>query len=267
MPTRDLDETIGRFRRRHKGEAGRPPGALADSNCSFTLEQSKRSRHLGTVEAAAALHRCVVVPEMGLEFLDCATEARKIALGHGRQGLHEDQPAQVSRGRFVERWKPRERCALGRAVHPPTMMIKNNQHTPAVRERHAADDRRDGGRGPASAIDHETSAIEQADAYAGAGTAAETDRIAANVERQAMQAPQSNRHRQGDMGARAEARMRRYDLLDGDGVDVAKAEKALHGNKMASRSVALGTADLRASRRADRDPGPRAADREPDAAE
>jgi 4a-hydroxytetrahydrobiopterin dehydratase len=202
-----------------------------------------------------------------LELLDCRTETRKIALSRRRQDLHEDEPAEVSGRRFVKGRKFGERSALVRAMHSLSAWIKNNQHTPTLRKRHAADNRRGGGRRSPSAIDNKTAPMEQADADAGACTAAESDRIASNVERHSMQATQSGRHRKCDLCAGTETRMGRYDLLDCDRMGATKTEKALHDNDMMSHPISLGTRDLCARRCSDRDLGPWTADGEADAAE
>jgi hypothetical protein len=60
----DLDKAICRFSRRRKGEAGRAPGALANSDRSVTLEQAKRDRNIRTIEAASALNRGIMIAEM-----------------------------------------------------------------------------------------------------------------------------------------------------------------------------------------------------------
>jgi hypothetical protein len=64
VPASELDEAICRFRRRRKGEAGRTPRALADSDRSLTLEQAKRDRNIRTIEAPSALNRRVMIAEM-----------------------------------------------------------------------------------------------------------------------------------------------------------------------------------------------------------
>ena len=181
-----LDEAICRFSRRRKGEAGRAPRALADSDPSFTLKQAKRDRNIRTIEAASALNRGVMIAEMCLELFDCRTETRKIALSHRGQDLHEHEPAEVSGSRFAKRRKFGERSALVRAMHSLPARIKDNQHTPAIRKRHVADNRRGGGHRSPSPIDNKTAPIEQADADAGACAAAESKRIASNVEWYAM---------------------------------------------------------------------------------
>ena len=159
---------------------------MADSDPSFALKQAKRDRNIRTIETASALNRGVMIPEMCLELFDCRTETRKIALSHRGQDLHEHEPAEVSGSRFAKRRKFGERSALVRAMHSLPARIKNNQHTPAIRKRHVADNRRGGGRRSPSPIDNKAAPIEQANTDAGTGTATESKRIASNVERHAM---------------------------------------------------------------------------------
>lgn len=173
----------------------------------------------------------------------------------------------MSGSRFVKGREFGERSALVRAMHSLPAWIKNNQYTPTLRKRHAADNRRGGGRRSPSSIDNKTAPMEQTDADAGACTAAESDRIASNVEWHSMQATQSGRHRKCDLRAGTEARMGRYNLLDCDRMGTAKAEKALHDNDMMSHPISLGTRDLCARRCSDRNLGPWTADGEADAAE
>jgi hypothetical protein len=173
----------------------------------------------------------------------------------------------MGRGRFVKRRKFGESGVLVRAMHALPARIKNNQHTPAIRKRHVADNRRSGARRSASAIDNQTTAIKQAYADAGACTATESDRIASNVERHSMQPTQSGRHRKCYLCTGTEARMGGHNLLDCDGMGARNAEKALHGDDMMSHPIAFGTRNLRARRRSDRDLGPWAIDGQADAAE
>jgi hypothetical protein len=265
VPASDFGEVICRFSRRREGEAGRAPGALADSDRSLTLEQTECDRNIRTIEPASALNRGVMIAEMCLELLDCRAETRKIALSYRRQGPHEDEAAEVGGGRFVKWRKFGERSILVGAMHALPARIKNNQHTPAIRKRHVADNRRSGGRRSPSAIDYQTAPIKQANADAGARTAAESDRITTNVERHSVQPTQSGRHRKCDLCAGTEARVRRYNLLDCDGMGARNSERALHGDDMMSHPIAFGTRDLRARRRSDRDLGPWATDGEADA--
>jgi hypothetical protein len=263
----DLGEAICRFRRRRKGEAGRAPRALADSNRPFTLEQAERGRNIGAIEATSALNRGVMIAEMRLELLDRRTEARKIALTHGRQHLHKHEPTEVGGSRLLKGRKLGERSALVRSMHSLSAWIKNNQHAPALRKRHVADNRRSGGRRSPSSIDNKAAPVEQADTDAGTCTAAESNRVASNVKGDSMQATQSSRDRKCDLRAGTEARMGRYNLLDCDGMGAAKTEKALHGDDMTSYPISLRTRDLRARRCPDRDLGSWTADGEADAAE
>jgi len=119
----------------------------------------------------------------------------------------------------------------------------------------------------ASAIDDETSVIEQSDADPRACAALEPDGIASHVERQSVEPPHARCDRECNLGARAETGMSGDDLVDSHVTGVLDVESALHRLQIASDPLVFGTGHSQLRSRVESDAGLESVDREADAPE
>jgi len=79
-------------------------------------------------------------------------------------------------------------------VHALPAGVEHDQHAPALGEGEVRDDWRRAAPVLAASVDNKSAVLEQADTGARARPASEQDRIAAQIERQSVQAP----HRSAD---------------------------------------------------------------------
>src|SRR5262245_55267143 len=194
VAARACQQPVRLLRRRHEGEAGRAPGALADAERALALEQIEGGCHVGTGEPASALYGRKIVSEPRLQLLDCGAESGDVAVRQCGQRLHQHEPAQM-RGLGVRaRRKLAEEFALVRPVYALPVRVEYNEDAPLFGERDAADDRRRRLPRSAPAIDDEAALLEQADADARARAASKPDGVVAHVEGQSMETAQARRH-------------------------------------------------------------------------
>src|SRR5215471_13945616 len=151
----------------------------------------ERGQHSGNVRAGerrSALGGGKIAAKGVLNFLEGSAETHDVFLGHRGEHLHDDEPAEPGGIVFREWRQLPERIYLLGAVDSATRRIEQQNDSPAIRKRKAADDWRRCLCLRAPAVDHQSAMMKQPDADARTRTAAEVERIARNIERQAVQA-------------------------------------------------------------------------------
>src|SRR5262245_13531990 len=267
VAARACQQPVRRPRRRHEGDAGRTPGALADAERALAFEEIEGGCHVRAGEPAAALYRREIVTEPRLQLLDRRTESGDVAVRKRRQRLDQHEPAQMRGLRVRARRKLAEQFALLRPVHALPLRVEHNEDAPLLGERQAADDRGRRPRRSAPAVDDEAALLEQADADARTRAASEPDGVVADVEGQSMETAQARRHGQRKLRARSETDMGRNHFIDRRVILAAQIETAAHRYDVGPDPLLLGAGHAHLRRRADRYAGAPAADSQADAAE
>src|SRR5262249_13235167 len=211
--------------------------------------------------------RSKIVAHAPLYVFDRRAECGDIAFRQRGQSLHQDKAAEVARVAVRERRKHAEDLALRRPMHAVAMGIQHQKNPPRVRERHPADDRCGRPRGSAPAVDHETAALEYTDADPRTRAASQPNRIARDVEGQAMQAAQRSRYRERKLRPGAEPGMGRDDFVDPHIVGASKTERAPHRLDVTPDPFPFGAGHPHLRRRANGYARLRAVDGQADAAE
>ena len=183
-------------------------------------------RHGGARVRRAALRGCEIVSGNLLQARDRVAEGTDILFGQSRQCLDENEPADFAGQTGLEIREPGEGSLFLAAMHAFGARVEDDNHPPLRREIHARDDRRRRGPRPVSAIDNETSLLEQAQADTGTRPAPQQKRVACMIWGQAFQTPQRGGDSKGQLGPRAQARIGRNRFVHGQAIGGGQIEGA-----------------------------------------
>ena len=199
--------------RAEQSEARRPPGALPDAGGVIGFEPGQRLGDAGA-EEPRTLGRREVIAHDALHLGDRSAEAGDIPFGQGRQSRHQHQAAEMGRLALRKDRQAAKGVALGLAMQPRRVLIEDQQDAPGLGEIEAAEDRRGFLAGAAAAVEHDAAGGEGGDADAGACAAIEQPGDVPGIDVEAVEG--GGRHADGkrELGARAEAGMRRNGALD-----------------------------------------------------
>jgi hypothetical protein len=203
---------------------------------------------------------------VSLTFADRRPEALKIVFHQCRQGLQQDKPAIIGGARRSKRFKRREGGRFRRPIDTLTGGIKHQDDAPSFGKWQSADDRRRARRSAPAAINDEAARSEETNAQPGPRPPAETHRIALHIEGTVMESAQPGRHRERDLGPRAESGMGRHHFVHRHAMGVSQPQMGEHRCNMVCGPRALRSRDLSLRRSRDRDLGLKLANGEPDAA-
>ena len=146
---------------RRKGEACRPPGALANSARPESLQSLGHPAHRRAREAAAALGRSKMIADDFLHSRDAVAECREVPFSSPGKDLHQRPATDLARRVGGEMAAAGERT---RSASPCAPSIRGSRIRRTRQSRGKLDarhDRRDIGARPAAGVDRQAAALEQ----------------------------------------------------------------------------------------------------------
>ena len=199
-----------------EGEAGRPPGALADPARAHRLQSRRRPADRGADEAAAALGGREMIADDFLDPGDAVAESLEIPFGCAGQDLHERAAADFARRVGRKTRQSRERLAFRRAMGAFDARVQDQKDAPVAGKVHMRHDRRGRGHRPSAGVDGQAAALEQRDAHARARPTIEQARILARVERQMRKLAERRRDGERELSPGAKSGVRGNCARDGE---------------------------------------------------
>src|SRR5436190_21293193 len=114
-----------------------------------------------------------MISDVHLNLGDGTSKSAQIALGNGRQGLHDREPTKVAGELGREFPQPAERFGLIGTVDAPVLGIENEQEVPVLGKWQARDDRCGAVLLPPPAVESQAAMHEEASSKTGARGAVE----------------------------------------------------------------------------------------------
>ena len=203
-----LGEEFRIVRIRGKGEARRPPGALANPTRAERLQSRSDTADSGAGEAAAALGPREMVADEFLNPGDAVAERVEILFGGAGQDLHERAAADFGRRIGRETRQLSERARFRCAMRALEAGVEYEEDAPVAGKIQLRHDRRNLGVRPPARVDGQAAALEQSDAHARTRAAIEQARILARIERQAGRRPKRSRDHERELSPGAKPGVR-----------------------------------------------------------
>jgi hypothetical protein len=184
-----------------------------------------------------------MIADRRLNFCDRSPEARKVALGQGRQRQHHRKPAEMGGKRGRKRWQGGKGGELLLPVNSFAGGIEDEKDAPLRGERQASDHRSKKAYRAVPAVKRDATLQEEGAAQSGALAAAEGKSVGRRIERKSVQMSEPGGNCKRELRPGSQSRMRGNGLLDNEAMAAGQAEAPKGDLEMTRRTLGLRPSD------------------------